>query len=591
VIDLDDRLAEQGIKGIATEKPGNHKVPCPQCSHTRKKKGDPCLSVTIDGRGGAVWKCHHCGWDGGASESRRDRPIYKRPDPNRQGTKTEKLYDWFGRRGISAAIVDRYGITFKRAYIPGLKREEWAIAFPYWRGGQLINVKYRTVEKDFAQEKDAEPIFYGLDDIKGDTAVIVEGECDKLAFAEAGVPHAISVPAGAPADVAAMVPPIEQDKRFAFLWNSLVALQSVEKFVIATDNDGPGHALAEELARRLGKERCWRVTWPALNDIPVKDANDVLLAHGPEVLREMVEAAEPWPIDGVYVASASDLLALRNRPVDRGLSTGWPGLDEFYRIVPGHLSVISGVPNSGKSEFLDALMVNLASEHGWRFVVCSLENPPDDHAAKLVEKHVGQPFRSYGWGKSRMADADVAKGAAWVAERFRFLVKDTDDGVTLDWILDRARALVTRFGARGLVIDPYNELEHQRPREMTETEYIGALLARLKRFGRTNGVHVWIVAHPAKPSPNKPQGKRPEPLSLYDISASANWANKADFGVIVHRAAPKDRKVTIYVRKARFKHVGRQGDADLEWTPDTGRYTEPAKADGPQYSLMREDAR
>ena len=34
------------------------------------------------------------------------------------------------------------------------------------------------------------------------------------------------------------------------------------RIVIATDNDAPGDALAEELARRLGRERCWRVRWP-----------------------------------------------------------------------------------------------------------------------------------------------------------------------------------------------------------------------------------------------------------------------------------------------------------------------------------------
>ena len=34
---------------------------CPQCSHTRKKKNDKCLSVNLDKQS---WFCHHCGWKG-----------------------------------------------------------------------------------------------------------------------------------------------------------------------------------------------------------------------------------------------------------------------------------------------------------------------------------------------------------------------------------------------------------------------------------------------------------------------------------------------------------------------------------------------
>ena len=41
--------------------------------------------------------------------------------------------------------------------------------------------------------------------------------------------------------------------------------------------------------------------------------------------------------------------------------------------MPGELTIVTGVPNSGKSEWIDALLCNLATEHGWSFAMCSME--------------------------------------------------------------------------------------------------------------------------------------------------------------------------------------------------------------------------
>lgn len=44
--------------------------------------------------------------------------------------------------------------------------------------------------------------------------------------------------------------------------------------------------------------------------------------------------------------------------------------------------------------------------------------------------------------------------------------------------------ILCRYGIRGLVIDPYNELDHQRPAAMTETEYVSQMLGKIKRFAQ-----------------------------------------------------------------------------------------------------------
>lgn len=67
-------------------------------------------------------------------------------------------------------------------------------------------------------------------------------------------------------------------------------------------------------------------------------------------------------------------------------------------------------------------------------------------------------------------------------------------------MLGLARAAVLRHGIRGLVIDPYNELDHQRPSRQTETEYVSQMLTKIKRFAQHHDCHVWFVAHPKQVS-------------------------------------------------------------------------------------------
>ena len=573
---LAELLLEHGIRP-AHHTDGNQKLPCPECSHTRKHRSDLCLSLTIN-RGHALWKCHHCEWSGGVKErddNRSARPQRRGPAAPIKPTKTpgdptSPVLQWLAKRGISETTARRNRVGAARAFIPKLKAEVDCIAFPYFRDGELINVKYRALaEKAFTQIKDAEAIAFGLDDIADSREIIiVEGEGDKLALDEAGIRNVVSVPNGAQGNGQAA------DDAAAFNWltNCAAYFDGALRIILAGDADEKGRALAEELARRLGKERCWRVRWPDGNDAPCKDANETLLMHGADVLRECVDEAEPYPIAGLHSALDyyDETLELYRDGRKRGFSTGWKSLDELMTIRPGELSVVTGVPGSGKSEFIDALVVNLAHAHGWRFAFCSFENPPAEHIAKLAEKHLRLPF----WDGPirRMSKADLQRAMDWVADRF-YLIRFDDEAPTIEAIIEKARAAVVRHGIRGLVIDPYNEIEHRRPANMTETEYVSQLLGKVKRFAQRHEVHVWFVAHPAKMQ-RENGGTRSVP-TLYDISGSANWVNKADIGLVVHRDLDQDpTRAEIYVRKVRFKSVGKVGTVALRWDRTTGCYAE-----------------
>jgi twinkle protein len=572
---LAEALLEHGIRPKSYRE-GNQKLVCPKCSHQRRNRKDPCLSLTIS-HDGAVWNCHHCDWSGHVRYNWREHDKPARPrisvpvrPKSSPGELTATALRWLADRGISETVARRNRLGSARVWVPALQAESDCICFPYFGGGVLVNIKFRALaSKAFTQVKDAEAILYGLDDIAdADTAIFVEGEPDKLAAETAGFTNVVSVPNGAHAS--------EDDDApaFAYLANSADQLDHIKRIVLALDADEKGKALEAELARRLGKERCWRARWPDSNDVQCKDANETLITHGVEALRECIDVAEPYPITGLrdVLDYAEDTIALYRAGRTRGHLTGWTSVDELMTIRPGELSIITGIPSSGKSEFLDALMVNIARRYGWRFAICRFENPPTEHIAKISEKYLGMPF----WdGPSwRMSESDLGRAMDWAQNYFTLLRAD-DDAPTVEWILEKARAAVLRHGIRGLVVDPYNDIEHRRPANMTETEYVSQLLGAFRRFAQTYGVHVWIVAHPAKMQ--RENGHFPVP-TLYDISGSANWANKADLGVVVHRPDPigDPTAVEIYVRKVRFKSVGKIGAVRLSYDKTTGRYSERA---------------
>ena len=279
---------------------------------------------------------------------------------------------------------------------------------------------------------------------------------------------------------------------------------------------------------------------------------------------------------GVYTFEefGDDIDRLYRDGVEETYSTGWPAVDLVMKVPAqrGMLDIVTGVPNGGKSEFVDAFCMNLAKAHGWRTAFCSFENPPDLHAVKLLEKYLEMPF--WEGPAPRMGEGDLARGKAFIVEHFP-LIRADDESPTLDWLFDKMRAVVVRYGVRIIVVDPYNELEHKRPAGMTETEYVSDMLGRMRRFAYAHDCQVILVAHPAKLR-RREDGSLPIP-GLYDISGSANFANKADFGIVVHRDL-KTGRTTISVRKCRFKHLGKIGDAELEYDVPTGCYRPYRKA-------------
>ncbi len=79
-------------------------------------------------------------------------------------TLSDNAVRWAAERGISRSTLERAGVGSVTTGMPGLGQAE-VIAFPYWRAGKTVNVKYRALsEKAFKQLEGGELRFWNLDE-------------------------------------------------------------------------------------------------------------------------------------------------------------------------------------------------------------------------------------------------------------------------------------------------------------------------------------------------------------------------------------------------------------------------------------------
>ena len=548
---------------------GSFKMQCPKCG----SKNDD-LSVDTekllhnkagDVIGKGAYKCHKAKCDFKGYLKDDPRPVqwqkkeYFKPEFEDKGL-NEKAEEFFKQRGIDLEIVTRNKITV----------EKGALAFPYWHEGEVVMVKYRAPGKKFWSTKNPRKVFYNADTIEKDTKVITvcEGEMDCLALQCVGV-SSVSVPCGAPAVNATSFTDIDESFR-----NSGQIFDGIDKIILATDADAPGRKLEEELARRFGKERCWRVVWPD----GCKDANQVLIEHGKDMLIECIDNAQPYPVDGIYnvMGFRDKLMNLYEHGLPKSFSTGSFALDHYYTVMPGELTVVTGIPGHGKSSFVEWLMINLIKEHKFRFGLFTPEHEPvETHIARLAELIDGKPFSKDVPENQRMSKEGIDQAVELLEEHCHYVIPDALNR-KVDDILDLAKVLVAREGIKGLIVDPWNEISMDEMGN-SETHFIREALGKLRRFARSHQVAIWIVAHPAKQYKDKATGAY-KPPNLYDISGSSRWRDMCDNGICIFRKAENEgddrHSVEIHVGKIKHKYVGQIGKCDMRYDYDSGRFTD-----------------
>ena len=545
------------------------KTICNQCLPTRHNKRDRSLRVNIDT---GHCHCYHCGADFYVPDDTEEREKAERQAARKRRvaavipqhfqrpvfdasktTLSDATERWLVEtRCIPQSVIAELRITEQEEFMPQFGAKERFVFFNYFEGGQLVNTKFRSGKKHFKMVQGAELIPYNIDSLIGQTSCIIhEGELDAASSIAAGFKGVISVPAGANSNLSWLDRFMETH------------FEDLEEIIIAVDTDSAGIRLRDELVNRLGAERCRVVAYGP----DCKDANEHLVKYGLESLRIAIEQAVEVPLEGIFTAADlhGDLRALFDNGFGPGAETGWEEMDKICTYERRRNIIVTGTPGAGKSEWVDELVLRLCLRHQWKIGFFSPENIPIVyHLRKLIEKLTGHRFQN-GCG---MTEGLLARSEEFLAENVSHI--SLKGNATPDRVLAKARELVVRRGCRIFVFDPLNRFDHEPAPGQTETQYISNLLNKFTEFATQYNCLLILVAHPRKMNRNPTTGATPR-VEMYDINGSADFYNKADYGIVVER--DKEIGITrVYVDKVKFKHLGVGGVATFVYDPVNGRY-------------------
>ena len=518
------------------------------------------------------------------------KPLTNDSETTDQDQLTARRY--LADQGISlkTAIEARIGCLTHRCFgkdednkNPGAMHH--CVAYVNYLNGQPVNAKYRSCDPSTGRSTDEREITgmekataytklwsqdsptapcppYHIDCINPlkvseatiPRLIITEGEKDVLTLNEAGYPYAVSVPNGASSDLSKSFEAFEP-------W-----MDQVRDIVICGDTDLPGRTLVKHLIDYFGA-RC------LLTELPgdCKDISDVLVTYGIEIVREIIESARPQHTADIITVSerANGILNVLHGEYDHGYDVGYGPLTDhvFHPTDQGGLIIETGMPNSGKTDFLNDLTCRLMAKTGRYVWYLSFEVPDKDkHIAHLVQLMLGKvntvnytqeqlkPIVSF--LNSHMVHLDLHE------------VSPTPDN-----IIARADIVRRSLPLKYLIIDPYLFMEVETNRYNTETQAIKAMLTQMQTWGRIHNIWVIIVAHPR--SLKKQNGKNElENIDMYTISGSANWANLADFIFSISRIKRQDGNYTrLDMLKVRDQDLCQTGSV-LYVRQACGRYDE-----------------
>ena len=524
---------------------------CPLCSTDRKPENQKRKCASYDWERG-LGTCHNCNRTFQLHTYQRkgnvDR-VYVKPLPANIEVPGTKVQEWFKSRGISQATLTDLKVSEGPEFMPQTSKVENAIHFNYYIGDELINIKYRDGRKNFKLYKGAEKIFYNINNIVGyEYCIIVEGEMDALSIYEAGIPNVVSVPNGATLN----------SNNLDYLDNCIDYFTDKEKIIIAVDQDEPGQALQQELVRRLGAEVCYLADFE-----DCKDANEYLLKYGKEKLVSRITGAKPVPLENVTTfrdieGEITDFVQNGFKP---GFQVGLPNFDEIFSTYTGQFITVTGIPSSGKSDFVDQMVVGYNQNYGWKAAFASPENAPTYlHAHKLMRK-VWQDMPR----KSDIGTDKWNQVANHVNDNFFFIDMER---YTLESVLRKGAELVKRKGIKCLVIDPFNKVRDVDAKTEDVNRYTMEYLTKIEIFAKKYDVLVIVVAHPTKMY--KDANGRIEEPTMYNIKGGGEWYDASYHGILVHRNY-EEKTVKAKILKVKFQNLGENGaEAHFKWEPRSG---------------------
>lgn len=500
-----------------------------------------------------------------APEPHRDpRPNYTRPKKPACTVPKARVKDYLCEvRNIPAGILAAYQV--------GEAGDE--IVFPFkLPNGELALAKRRKAvdgASPMPTEANCEPILFGWQAIPESARAIVltEGEIDALSWAAYGHP-AMSVPFGG-----------GKGGKQKWIENEFDRMARFERIYISTDMDEPGHEAATEIAARLGRHRCYRVT------LPRKDANECLMAGVAKAeMDAAITGAQGLDPDGLkragsYVDEVTRLF-YPDRNAPEGYTTPYGNLGGNLVFRPGEVTIWSGDTGSGKSQILSDCAVHWVRQ-GARVCISSLEMKP----AMTLKRMVKQVSNS-----DRPTEDYIATILRWLDNGLLLYDRVGKAGaMTLVEVFDYARA---KYGCDMFAIDSLMRLG------LATDDYNGQERAvyDLVDWAINRDVHLHLVAHSRKGERDRGAPETGDIKGAMEVGANAFnvltvWRNrKLEDQIKVcqdeEEMAALEQKPGVLLNVAKQRNGDFEGKVGLWFDVKTYRYRSSASRQADQRTYV-----
>jgi twinkle protein len=439
-----------------------------------------------------LWIQHHnttfkdafpeiCRW-AGVNHIDRPKPKAKPPKPDTSGLGamqgTPALKYLTEVRGLNVETLKAYKIrSHKRPSEHNTDFVAFQFATP---DGDMVMLKSTGIAPKADGKKDTwttAPYYtlWGWWTVKpSDRAIIVtEGEYDAMSVHQMnpGIP-VLSLPAGA--------------SNLTWIENDFDAVQRFERIYICTDADDAGEKCAQEMAKRLGLARCFRIKPPA----PFKDANQFLTESedetGVDAWLTAAQSYDPPTLRGSGSFREDVKARIKREKAEDAVNTFvFPDIPFQYR--PGECTLLTGYTGHGKSEFMYQSLVHEMG-NGERICIASMEIDAAEMIANIGTQLIGHKPTD---------DAEVDRVIDWLDGRLWFVSpKDGDDDKptsSAELFADFDYS-VARFNVTRLAIDSLMFLVGKDDYEAQD-----ALAKACRNFCRKKHpqTHVILIAHSA----------------------------------------------------------------------------------------------
>lgn len=441
----------------------------------------------------------------------KKKKSFKKPDRSKL-RKGARHVEYLQTRGLTEETIKEYKIAQCVVWDHNTQKEVDGMAFPYIRNDECLFIKSIGIDRNNGKKvigasKDAEPCLFGWHKMAKDSRmlVITEGEIDCMSLNQIGLDCVLSVPFGGGTG--------NKQQWIDYEYHNL---DRFEDIYICMDNDDAGQKAAQEIAQRLGIERCFLVK------LPYKDANECLQKGMTQddflAVFEKCETFDPEELRNSYDYMES-VWNLHTSPEQYLFESAYPMLNDMFKFREAELTIINAQNGHGKSQFANGLMLE-SIRQGVDCFAASMEFKPEAFLRRLYTQMMCTNF----WKREEFdASGRILNERLWM-----YNVTGTAKTKKL---IETMRYAAKRYGVKVFLIDSLMKCG------LGEDDYNGQkdFVDQLCDFKNKYSVHVLLITHSKKiENEDKPTGKM-------DVKGTGAITDLADNVMTIWRNKPRER--------------------------------------------------